>query len=375
MTAQAFYALIMLEGILMATPFGLLLYSFYDPFLEVLRRSELTAWTAAFFLPQSVYETNSPFIEFVRYGEYLFYIGLLGFFVFAAQIYWAKITRKGMVSSFVYSYVRHPQYLFFMLAGFGLLFIWPRMMMLVLFLTMSIFYFYLAKFEEGRMQAQYPDYSLYMKKTAMFVPGNPGGKFFELLFGWIPNRKVAQFATVLSVVVIVLSGALGLRSLTVASLSVAEIPELNTLAISTFPHDEQYLRDAVYKAVAFDAVKKALADHGDVSFTAHILPKNYGMLGKFVSINDHHRAELAENFANRASLREFFWGTESDEVKIVLSKIDKPGRKFVPLNEIMDMSSKMTPVFMADLDLVTGEISNFTLTSTTYYGDVPQPMF
>ena len=41
-----FYALIMLEGILMATPFGLFLYSFYLPFLEVARQSVLTAWVA-----------------------------------------------------------------------------------------------------------------------------------------------------------------------------------------------------------------------------------------------------------------------------------------------------------------------------------------
>ena len=49
----------MLEGILMASPFGILLYSFYDPFLAGARQSELTAWVAAFFLPQSVYATNS----------------------------------------------------------------------------------------------------------------------------------------------------------------------------------------------------------------------------------------------------------------------------------------------------------------------------
>ena len=124
-TVNVLYWLIMLEGILMATPFGILLYSFYDPFLAGARQNELTAWVAAFFLPQSVYATNSSFIEFIRYGEHLFYIGLAGFFVSAAPVYWAKLTRKGMVSSFVYAYIRHPQYLFFMLSAFGLLFIWP----------------------------------------------------------------------------------------------------------------------------------------------------------------------------------------------------------------------------------------------------------
>lgn len=374
-TVNFLYWLIMLEGVLMATPFGIFLYSFYDPFLEGARHSDLTAWIAAFFLPHSVYATSSPLIEFIKNGEYLFYIGLIGFFIFAAQVYWAKFRQKGMVSSFMYSYIRHPQYLFFILAGLGLLFIWPRMMMLVLFLLMSIFYFYLAKFEERRMQEQHPEYAAYMKKTAMFIPGNPGGKIFAVLFGWVPNPKVGQFMATLSIVLIALGSAVGLRNLTIANISAAQLPDQNILAISTFPHNEGYLRDVVQKTLTFDAVRNALDAESEVSFTAHILPKNYGMLGMFVSINKHHEAEVIKNFKNRTSLRGFLWGSESDEVKVVLSKIDKPGKTFVPLDEIMDMSSKMTPVLIADLNLSTGELTNLTMTNTTYYGNVPQPMF
>ena len=374
-TVNVLYWLIMLEGILMATPFGILLYSFYDPFLAGARQNELTAWVAAFFLPQSVYATNSSFIEFIRYGEHLFYIGLAGFFISAAPVYWAKLTRKGMVSSFVYAYIRHPQYLFFMLSAFGLLFIWPRMMMLVLFLVMSVFYFYLAKFEERRMQAQYPEYSAYMQRTAMFIPGNPGGKLFKLLFGRVPSRNLAQLMAVLSIVIVAFASAIGLRNLSIANISVAELSDQRILAISIFPHDEPYLRDAVTKAIADDAVRNALDAQGNASFTAHILPKNYAMLGKFVSINDRHEAEIIRNFRNRSSLRGFLWGTESDDVKIVLSKIDKPGRRFVPLAEIMDMSAKMTPVLIVDLNLPTGALTNLTMTDTTHYGDVPQPIF
>jgi hypothetical protein len=57
------------------------------------------------------------------------------------------------------------------------------------------------------------------------------------------------------------------------------------------------------------------------------------------------------------------------------SKIDKPAKQFVPLNEIMDMSAKMTPVLVVDLDLATGEVFNMRLSSTTHFGDVPQPIF
>jgi len=360
-----FYALIMMEGILMATPFGLFLYSFYLPFLEGVRQSVLTAWIAAFFLPHSVVATSSTLIEFIRWkGMYLFGIGLIGFFVFAIQLYSAKSRRKGVVKNFVYSYIRHPQYLFFMLSGVGLLFIWPRMMMLILFTIMSIFYFYLAKFEESKMQAKHPEYLEYMKKTAMFIPGNPGGKIFNLLFGWIPNQKVAQLIAIVLVIIIIFGGAIGLRNLTIANISITKMPDKNIMAISIFPHTEQYLRDVVYKTMAYDSVQKALSEQGNVSFTAHIMPSNYGMIGMFTEI--HSKAEI--EWLN-------LWGTESDEVKVVISKIDKPGKKFVPLNEIMDMSAKMTPVLVVDLNLTTGEVINVTMTSTTHYGDVPQPIF
>ncbi len=359
----------------MATPFGILLYSFYDPFLAGARQSELTAWVAAFFLPQSVAATNSSFIEFMRYGEYLFYIGLVGFLASAAPVYWAKLTRKGVVNSFIYAYIRHPQYLFFMLSAFGLLFIWPRMMMLILFLAMSVFYFYLAKFEERRMQAQYPEYAAYMQRTAMFIPGNPGGKVFRLLFGWVPGQRLAQLLAILSIVIVTFAGAIGLRTLTIANISVAKLPDQNILAISVFPHDEQYLRGAVTQVLADEPVRNALNAQGKVSFTAHVLPKNYGMLGKFVSINEHHEAEILRNFRHRLSFKSFLWGTESNDVKLVFSKIEKPGKQFVPLAQIMDMSAKMTPVLIVDLNLPTGTLTNLTITDTTHYGDVPQPIF
>jgi len=369
-----FYLLIMLEGILMATPFGLFLYSFYGPFLEAVRQSVWTAWIAAFFMPHSVFATTSPFLEFIRWkGPHLFYIGLIGFLIFAFQVYWSKFTKKGMVNNFVYSYIRHPQYLFFMLSGVGLLFMWPRMMMLVLFTMMCVFYFFLAGFEEKRMAKKHPEYSEYIKETAMFIPGNPGGKMFKLLFKRIENQKIARFVALVLITIIIFGGAIGLRNLTIANISMATLPDKNILAISIFPHDEQYIQDAVHKTLAYDPIQKALSEQGHVSFSVHILPENYGMLGMFVEIPN--MAEVRERFRNRSSFIDFIWGTESDNVKVVFSKIDKPGKPFVSLDEIMDMSAMMTPVLVADINLSTGKVFKIRMTSTTEYGNVPQPIF
>lgn len=367
------YAVIMLEGILMATPFAIYLYSFYFPFLEGVQQSTLTAWLSSFFFRHVVVETNSIFLEIIGLARLLFPIGLIGFFAFASQLYWAKFRQKGMVSNFAYTYIRHPQYLFFMLAGLGVLFTWPRMTMLILFTIMSIFYFYLAKFEESKMIANHPEYLEYIKKTAMFIPGNPGGKLFKLLFGWIPNKIAAQLITIVLIITLILGGAIGLRNLTIANISIVQIPNKHTLAISIYPHTEQYLQDTVYKTMSHDLVKNALSEQGNVSFICHIMPSNYGMLGHFTEVSGEEFKQ--QIFNNELSIRERIWGTESDKVKVAFAKIDKPGKQSVPLSEITDMSARMSPILVADLDLTTGEVFNVILNSKSQYGITPQPMF
>jgi protein-S-isoprenylcysteine O-methyltransferase Ste14 len=367
------YALIMLEGILMAAPFALYLYSFYFPFLEGVQRSILTAWISSFFFRHVVVETNSTFLELVGWLRILFPIGLIGFFVFAFQVYWAKFRRKGMVNSLVYRYIRHPQYLFFMLAGLGVLFTWPRMMMLIFFTAMSIFYFYLARFEEGKMVAKHPEYQEYMNKTAMFIPGNPGGKIFKRLFGWMPNQRVAQLVAIVMIITIIFGSAIGLRNLTIANISITQIPDKQTLVISIYPHTEEYLQDVVKKIMAHQLVENALLEQGNVSFISHIIPYNYGMLAHFTEVN--RKKYTKQMFNSELSIRDRIWGKESNKVKVAFGKTDKPGKQFVPLNEIMDMSVRSIPVLVADLDLTTGEVFNVNQNSKHQYGNTPQPVF
>ena len=55
--------------------------------------------------------------------------------------------------------------------------------------------------------------------------------------------------------------------------------------------------------------------------------------------------KLASDFIARLSSKNF-------------TKIDKPGKKFVPLNEGIEMSAKTSPVLAADLNHATGEVIN-----------------
>ncbi len=135
----------------------------------------------------------------------------------------------------------------------------------------------------------------------------------------------------------------------------------------------QMERDVIHKTMASDSVKNALSAQGNVSFISHIMPRNYGMLGHFTVVNREQFRKRMLN--NKLSIRDRILGTESDKVKVAFAKIDKPGKESVPLNEIMDMSARMIPVLVADLDLTTGEVINVILNSKSQYGITPQPMF
>src|SRR5205814_3923774 len=159
---SALYGLVMIEVIIMISPFAFYWYSLYAPTLQGLHRWRATAWMEAFFLPHSVITTSS-FLEFMRWklGAYCFSLGTLAFIFCAVQIYGAKVLRKGAVKSWLYSRIRHPQYLSLAVAGFGLLTMWPRIIILILYLGMLFIYYFLARFEERQVQSKFPEYADY----------------------------------------------------------------------------------------------------------------------------------------------------------------------------------------------------------------------
>ena len=67
-------------------------------------------------------------------------IGFAAFCAGACQIYHSKFTRRGAVTGGIYSIARHPQYASFAICGFGLLIIWPRVVNLLMYVTMLFVY-------------------------------------------------------------------------------------------------------------------------------------------------------------------------------------------------------------------------------------------
>ncbi|PMX84866.1 isoprenylcysteine carboxyl methyltransferase, partial [Pseudomonas sp. GW460-C3] len=71
----------------------------------------------------------------------------------------------------VYSYVRHPQYIGFILVMFGFLLQWPTILTLAMFPVLVVMYLRLARTEEREALAEFGDaYRRYAKTVPPFVP-------------------------------------------------------------------------------------------------------------------------------------------------------------------------------------------------------------
>src|SRR6266853_872402 len=124
------YLAITLEMLFMVTPFALYYYSFYSPLLSGPSSLRAIAWLPVFFLPHLSTEILPSL------GGVIFLLGLVGFFLSAFQLYYAKFSQRGVVQGGFYKRIRHPQYLFLGLAGLGLLIVWPRFILLLAYILL-----------------------------------------------------------------------------------------------------------------------------------------------------------------------------------------------------------------------------------------------
>ena len=167
-----FYLLIAFEIFYMAGPFAVYFYGIYNPILNIFNQSPVLITLNSFFLPHVAVETSSAFINARNHiGGILALGGFIVFLIGACQIYYSKFKRKGAVLNGIYKYIRHPQYVFFAVCGFGLLILWPRYINLLMYITMLFVYYALAKAEEKECEEKFgKSYIEYKNRTNMFFP-------------------------------------------------------------------------------------------------------------------------------------------------------------------------------------------------------------
>ena len=272
------------EVLIMISPFAGFFYAsvHFEPLLGFLSASPLTAWLDGFFLNHSVV-TSSALIEGQRkIGQYIFAAGLWGFFISAFQVYGNKMLKRGVAKGLLYRFSRHPQYLCLGVAGWGLLTIWPRFLLLGIWVTMLFLYAGLSRFEAWRMEERCGDaYRQYTAGKGAFLPGNPIRRIFQVTFARIRPRAVGWAAAYVFCLVLAFSGGFLLRSQTRAATAFQMRPDYQAVVISAWPQSPEWLRKVLDTAMADEKVKEQLMARGDLPLVATVLPPRYRMKGMF----------------------------------------------------------------------------------------------
>ena len=165
------YVLIVFEILYMISPFAFYYYSGYAIPLNWLQASPLTSWLTVYVFPHFSYNTSLVVTGLLTISWPLVGLGLLIFTVGFFQIYWAKFTRKQVVSRGMYRIIRHPQYVGLAILGLGTTIYWSRFIVVLAYFSMLFLYYFLAKQEERICLEKYGrSYQDYLDSTGMFFP-------------------------------------------------------------------------------------------------------------------------------------------------------------------------------------------------------------
>jgi protein-S-isoprenylcysteine O-methyltransferase Ste14 len=276
------YLLIAFEFFYMASPFALYVYGVYGPGLRWLARTPGLDWMVQTFLPHAVVRTRSPIINGLPpAGALLFTIGGIVFLIAAADVYFRKLTRRGLATGLLYARVRHPQYAALMVSGLGLLILWPRFAALASFLLMLFVYRALAALEERECISRFgAEYVAYMQRTGRFVPRirvSPRAPEDTSGPGIRPTgRWPSTVALWIGVIFLGFGSAYGLREWTLRSLSKIEEPNAIVIGVTTI--DDSVLRDVASLARSDGRVRAKLVAAGDDGpFIDYILPASWSV--------------------------------------------------------------------------------------------------
>ncbi len=393
--AAVIYFIMALEIAVMISPFALFFYSVFNPILLGLDQSLWTRWLTSFFLPHMIVPPNTVLMGIRVFGSASFLLGSLIFVVCAVQVYLGKLLERGVARHGLYRFIRHPQYVGLAMAGLGLTILWPRFLTLMFLGLMLFLYYVLARDEERRMLARYPDtYLPYMERT---------GRFFPRLRRRTPGSGSLGFRHAMIILAASLGGAaalgFGLRAYAVAHLPLASVGGIDVLALGTgeLPLAVDLVQGVLNDSLLAGRLNSLEAQPG-TRVLAYVLPVDYVMQGMIADTGDEWRL-----FQRHQTLQMFtdyilhpvghlqngnmpcagmMMRDETDMYdspavmrRVIFMEIRGDG----PLEsqaEDFSLDNERMPRFFVDIHLHTLEIMQVKDTPPgTGWGDVPTPMF
>lgn len=362
-----FYLLIAFEIIYMISPFGIYYYSIYGKGLNFLSGNQFTAWMSSFFLPHIV-ETSSHVLNiFKDVGWVLAILGFLAFFIGAGQIYYYKFSKKGAVIGGIYKYIRHPQYVSLSICSFGLLLVWPRYLVLIMFITMLFTYYFLARAEEKECEVRFgKSYTDYMNNTNMFLPFNL--PLADKLPGLPGSGMLRKFA-ILTIFLLVLSTtivlAIELRSYSLEKMYISYSGNSATISIAELEKDD--IEKIVGIALSDKEVQNRLenANGGsNTKFLNYVLPAEWYFSD--IPMN------MAEGITGHHNPKDY----DKNSYKILFAIADIKNDVDVEGKELILQTVKRTPLVEVKVDLAQNKVISIGNPVTTVrWGDIPTPLF
>jgi hypothetical protein len=291
----------------------------------------------------------------------------------------------------LYRWIRHPQYLFLAIAGLGLLLFWPRFFILILYVSMLFIYYLLARHEEQRMLVKHGEsYRAYMDRTAMFLPGNPGGKIFRHLFGWSNSKGLSLGLAYMFTLALFIAMAFGLRSYTISKTSIVTIPEKQLIVVSITPQPDESIQNIVDVAFRDSNLAASIENYhkqGHKGFMVHLMPINYMMQGLFSQPNMSGRHKRPRRsfgavigfmfpFLGRRNHQEMMGLMSDGPMRLIFSQLTWPNGQYASVNEALAFTVKRLPLLRVDVDTRKSQVLNVDKTSPrNYWGQMPMPAF
>jgi protein-S-isoprenylcysteine O-methyltransferase Ste14 len=278
-SAIVLYFIIGFEILIMISPFAGLFYTVFTPFLIEVAKYPATRWLSAFYLPHMVVPPDD-FLKAIRVmGSVLFVLGIAMFIVCALQVYTNKFLKRGTALKGLYSVIRHPQYVGLGCAGVGLSILWPRFLIVVLWLVMVVLYYLLSKDEERRMLKDHPEtYGLYMKRTGMFLP-NKIERYIS------PSGVIGKVALFVLIATVTMGSVFSLRSYTIRHLPLWT--SSNIVGFALLPDDTQKMEHRMADVLSMEEVKMRLKDNE--KYLVYFIPADYIMQGLIADTGEEWR--------------------------------------------------------------------------------------
>ena len=363
--SSVFYFLIAFEFFYMASPFAIYFYGVYGPGLSWLQASDYTSWTIQFFLPHLVEASNSPFISVFETAGYIMFLGgLIGFAIGAFQIYRAKLLRNTAVMGGLYRFIRHPQYLALIVSSIGMLFVWPRFLVLFMTVTVIFIYIVLAKTEEAICLKKYDGYQDYLNRTGMFLPR-----------GWLPIANIAMpkgkfgkffvlIGTYAITLIISVLLAQGIRSYTIANFYTLKTE--NSVFLSTVSISNEAIEDVSEIVLTSPEVTMVLKSlNKDTKFLNYVLPVNM-----YVSEIPMHLPE-GKIFGHSEPKN---W--DKTKYKVILTKAVFGGSGLPDGGNVLGHMVNKQPLIEVWVDLTQNKVIKcFSPPKVPYYGNRQVPIF